>query len=282
MIGAAALDSTAAFAARVVRVPRRPGRRALTVIALLAGLAAGGWLWLRDSSLVSVSRVTIVGVNGPGTAHIRAALADAARTMTTLHVRVDALRTAVSPYPVVKDLRVSAHPPHGLTIRVIEEVPVATIVAAGQRIAVAGDRTLLRAGSLDAGLPTITLPLPPGGTRLTDGAGLRLLAVLAAAPGALRSRIVRAFSTRAHGLTTLLGGGTQLWFGDDSRLTAKWAAAVRILADPGSAGAAYIDLWVPERPAVGGLGNGATAAADSSATAPSVSAGSSTAATSGG
>ena len=51
--------------------------------------------------------------------------------MTTLHVQVDHLRSATAAYPVVKDLRVSAHFPHRLDITVVEHGPVA--VAGGRR-----------------------------------------------------------------------------------------------------------------------------------------------------
>ncbi len=53
------------------RVAKRPRRRWLpsprVVIAIVAVLAlfGGAWAWLRDSSLVSVDRVTVTGVTGP-------------------------------------------------------------------------------------------------------------------------------------------------------------------------------------------------------------------------
>jgi cell division protein FtsQ len=66
------------------------------VLALLA-LAAGGWVWLRNSSLVAVQRVTVIGVSGRDADQIRAALTSAAHNMTTLDVKMSALRTAVAP-----------------------------------------------------------------------------------------------------------------------------------------------------------------------------------------
>ena len=47
--------------------------------------------------------------------------------------------------------------------------------------------------------------------------------------------------------------GPELFFGDARHLRAKWTAAVRILADPKAAGASYIDVRLPGRPAAGGL-----------------------------
>jgi len=48
--------------------------------------------------------------------------------------------------------------------------------------------------------------------------------------------------------------GPQLFFGTSQRPVAKWMAAARVLAEPSSAGAVYLDVRVPERVAAGGLG----------------------------
>ena len=75
----------------------------LGAVATLA-LLGGAWVWLQDSPLVSVNRVTVTGVSGPDAGPIRSALSLAARNMTTLDVRLSQLRTAVAPYPVVKEI----------------------------------------------------------------------------------------------------------------------------------------------------------------------------------
>jgi len=46
-------------------------------------------------------------------------------------------------------------------------------------------------------------------------------------------------------------GGLLVYFGDAARPHAKWTALARVLADPSSAGASYIDVRLPERPAAG-------------------------------
>ena len=120
----------------------RPGRMLLWVTVALAALAVGG-MWLRDSELVRVKHVEVTGIGGPDAARIRALLAEAAREMTTLHVRTDQLHAAVSGYPIVKGLRVERDLPNGLRIIVQEHVPVAAVVVDGARTAVAGDGLLL-------------------------------------------------------------------------------------------------------------------------------------------
>ena len=42
-----------------------------------------------------------------------------------------------------------------------------------------------------------------------------------------------------------------MYFGDAPSARAKWLAAAAVLADPGSAGASYIDVTDPVRPAAG-------------------------------
>ena len=233
------------------RALRRP-RPLVLVAALAIVLVAGGaWLWLRDSSLVAVDSVTVTGESGPDAGQIRSALSAAARNMTTLDVQMNQLRMAVEPYPVVKDLSVSTQFPHGMRIRVIEQVPVAIVAAGGHRIAVAGDGTLLHDVIPSASLPTIALGVVPGGTRLT-GTARTEARLVAAAPDQLLARIGQVSTSSAHGLTTQLRDGLSLYFGSAGQLGAKWAAAVAVLGDPGSAGAPYIDVTDPARPAPGG------------------------------
>jgi cell division protein FtsQ len=235
---------------RLLRRLPRPGFRALAVVVALLALAGGVWVWLRNSSLVAVQRVTIVGVSGRDAHQIRAALSSAAHNMTTLDVKMSALRTAVAPYPVVKHLHVSTGFPHRMRIEVVEQVPVAMISAAGVRVAVSADGTLLHGTSLASSLPTISLPVSPGGTRVS-GSTLRVVRLLAAAPYQLLPKVSQAFGGSAQGLEAQLRDGPKLYFGDDDDLAAKWAAAAAVLADSGSAGADYIDVSVPSRPAAG-------------------------------
>jgi hypothetical protein len=56
-----------------------------------------------------------------------------------------------------------------------------------------------------------------------------------------------------EGLVVLLRDGPDLIFGDAFNTRAKWMAAARVLADKTAAGATYIDLRLPGRPAAGGL-----------------------------
>jgi cell division protein FtsQ len=260
-------------ARRRVRLPRLglPPFRLwfLLALAVLAAVLGGLWLWLRDSSLVAVTRVTVAIQDGPDAGRIRSALIVAAHNMTTLHVRVDALRTAVAPYPVVKDLRVETNFPHGMRIRVIEQVPVGAVTVGGRTIAVAADGTLLRDSTATQNLALIALRQPPGGPRLTDPSAMRAIRLLAAAPYQLLARVSQLNTTAKNGFVVQLRGGPGIYFGDGARPVAKWTAASEVLADPSSAGAAYVDVTNPERPAAGGGAATAASGAGSSGNATS-------------
>jgi cell division protein FtsQ len=252
------------------RLPRLSPKVVLVVILVLA-LLGGAWLWVRQSSLVAIKRVSVAGASGPDAAQIRSALISAARDMTTLDVQMSHLRTAVSPYPVVKGLQVSTQFPHGMRIRVIENVPVAVARVDGRRTPVAGDGTLLRDVTTDAELPSIDLPVAPGGTQLTGMAGIEVR-MLAAAPYQLLPKVQLASSDGPHGLVVQLRDGPRVYFGGADRLAAKWDAVAAVLAAPGSAGAGYIDVSDPARP-VAGTGTDGGAATTSTSSTSTVSSG---------
>jgi cell division protein FtsQ len=260
---------------------RRPGPRFIGAVVALLVLLGGAFLWLRDSSLVAVQHVRVIVASGPDTTQIRRALVSAAHNMTTLDVKMAALRTAVAPYPVVKQLHVSTGFPHRMRIDVSEQVPVAMISAPGVQVAVASDGTLLRGASVPGALPTIPLSVSPAGTH-ASGATLQVIRLLAAAPYQLLAKVSQASDGGPHGLEAQLRNGPKVYFGSDGDLSAKWAAAAAVLADSGSAGADYIDVTVASRPAAGAGSDTASSPASattSDSTAGTPSAGGSTGAT---
>jgi cell division protein FtsQ len=227
-------------------------RRILAGTLVTACVLAAGFVWLRDSSLVEVRDVFVTGIQSSEEPQIRAALRSAARDMTTLHVREDALRAAVAAYPSIADLEVNADLPHKLTIDVVERAPVAALQSGGGKVAASRDGLVLR-GMRSSHLPTLRVRTQPTGERVSDRRALAALGVAGGAPAELRKRIARLWSG-PRGLTLDLRNGPDLVFGDGSDAARKWSAAARVLADPTSAGATYLDLRVPERVAAGGLG----------------------------
>jgi cell division protein FtsQ len=234
---------------RLVR-RRTVRRRALALLAVLALLVLG-FFGLRNSPLVAVTHVRVSGVHGLYAAQISTALAVAARRQSTMVVDLRKLRAAVAQFGVVRDLRVSSGFPHTLRIGVIEQLPVATLTAAGQRAAVAGDGTVLGAGVSSVGTPQISVPAVPY-RHVSDPQLLSELEALAPAPEPLLRRVGRILFG-PQGLTIVMRNGLPLYFGDSSLARDKWIAAALVIGDPGSVGATYIDVRLPDRPAAGGL-----------------------------
>jgi cell division protein FtsQ len=232
-----------------VRIPRLR-RRGLIALAVALAVLAGAFLWVRQSSLVAVRKVTITGVTGPDASQIRAALRSAGLGMSTLHLDRARLHRVVAAYPVVNGLMIHTHFPHGLRIDVAEQIPVAVIEAGGTRTIVSADGALLTHPHTTIALPAIELPAAPGGTHLS-GPGEAQVRLLAAAPYPLLAKVASAGRSPAHGLAVTLRDGPAVFFGDASDLAAKWHSVVAVLSDPSSAGASYIDVTDPARPAAG-------------------------------
>jgi cell division protein FtsQ len=239
---------------------RRPLRIALIAVLAAIPLLAGGWWLARHTALTRVEHVRIDGlqaVHGADTAAIEASLTGAAHGMSTLAVNPAALRAAVARYPIVRTVRARASFPHALRIEVVEQPPVAALAFGGARTAVAADGVVLGPDYLSSSLPLISTgktdavrALPAVGRSVSSGYLLQALTVMGAAPSALVPAVTNLYYG-PHGLTAVLRGGLLVYFGDATRPHAKWLSLVRVLASPSSAGAAYIDMRLPERPAAG-------------------------------
>jgi cell division protein FtsQ len=249
--------SAATFAARgaargiraIPSLPPRVKRLLLIALAICLVLAVGYRFWLRDSSFVTVEKVHVTGLTTKDAPRVRAALASAAHSMTTLHVRADELKQSIAAYPVVKTLEVRTDFPHGMTIHVVEYRPAALVGG----LPVSGDGTILRGIPVEGSLPKIDARGTPHGNHLTDPAALHAARVAGTAPVALRSRLELVETRAQDGIVVQMRDGPELIFGDATRARAKWIAATRVLADPEAEGASYIDVRLPGRPAAGGL-----------------------------
>jgi cell division protein FtsQ len=231
-------------------------RIALLTMLVALPLLAGGWLLLRKSSFTAVEHVKVSGLRGPQAQTIEAALNGAASHMSTLDVQPAALRAAVVSFPVVRTIRAIPSFPHGLRIEVTEQLPVAALTIAGTRTAVAADGVVLGPALLSSSLPTLSdqqgTTQPQPGQRVQGQSLLAELTVLGAVPQPLERFVTRVFtSSGGQGLTAAMRNGLLVYFGDASRPHAKWLSLARVLADPSSAGASYVDVRLPERPAAG-------------------------------
>ena len=230
-------------------------RRRLRIAAICAVIAlpvlGGGWLWLRHSSLTAVEHVEISGARGPQASAIEAALRDAAKGMGTLDANTAALRAAVARFPAVSEIRAMPKFPHGMRIVVGEQPAIASILAGGVRTAVAGNGVALGVGLATSSLPTVADDAAPAlGAKVANPLVLEALTVLGAAPPALDRLAAKAYFG-PRGLTVAMQDGLLVYFGDGARPHAKWLSLARVLADKSSAGAIYVDVRMPGRPAAG-------------------------------
>ncbi len=217
-------------------------------------LVAGYLFWLRDSSLVQVETVAVTGLGGAHADRVRTALASKAKRMTTLHVSRRQLERAAAAFPVVRAIEVAPDFPNGMRIHVVQHRPAALLASGSRRrVPVAGDGTVLAGLEVRGSLPLVNLAGALPAKQVPAGAALQAVRVAGGIPAALRARVRAVRLERGKGMVVLLEGGPRVIFGDVTRVAAKWAAAIRVLADRDAAGAAYVDVRLPERPAAGGL-----------------------------
>ena len=231
---------------------RRLLQRALLAAAALVLVLTGGYFFARNSSVFEIREVAVNGASGPDAPKVEALLRQAARDMTTLNVDGGELREAASSYPTVKSVEVDRDLPNGVKLIVHEKRPVAIIENSGRKVPLAADGRLLTGATPPDDLPKLDID-GVAGTRVRDKSGRQLVALVAAAPSALRKRAETAQLSGDTGLTLKMDQGPDLYFGTAEDLPAKWKAAARVLADPTAEGATYIDVRVPERAAAGGL-----------------------------
>jgi cell division protein FtsQ len=240
---------------RPIRLSLTPRTRRRLVLAAVAVVAIGALyhFWLRDSSLVAVKHVEVTGLTSKDGPRIQSLLESVADDMSTLHVRTDELEEAASTFPVVGAIHVEPDFPHGLRIEVTERSAAALVSVDGVPMPVAADGTVLRGLRPPEGLPLLRTDKPVADARVSDPRTLRALVIAGAAPTGFPQRIERVSEDSEQGIVVALEDGPELIFGDADLAAAKWTAAVRVLADTDAAGATYIDVRLPERPAAGGL-----------------------------
>ncbi len=238
-------------------------RRALLAAVVAGAVALGYFGWFRDSSLVAVRDVEVEGVSGADRERIIANLTDAAHGMTTLHVQTDHLQNVAREFPTVASVSADTSFPHGITIQVIERRPKLIARAGGREIPVGGDGSLLPGAQLgDRDLPELTLEELPTSGRLSGDPLSEALAI-GAAPAPLRPLIAGSSVSGDYGIVVTMRGGIEVRFGNRDRADQKWTAVAAILADRQLTSVSYVDVRVPDRPAVGGASTaGATGATD--------------------
>lgn len=236
-----------------VRV-RRPSRLGLVlaVIVLLA-VVAGSWLLLRNSSLVAVREVKVVGLSGYYDKQARRAVVAESMRMTTMNFDTARIQEAAGEFADVAGVKVETDFPHAATVYVSVRRPVLIARLNGRTVTLSQDGEVMNPVHAVPGLPHIEASSTIVGDRVTGGKALAAAKLLGAAPDVLL-RKVDTIRWGRLGIVVTLDKGPDLYFGGAAGAATKWRDAATVLASPQSKGAAYVDLRVPGRVAIGGLG----------------------------
>jgi cell division septal protein FtsQ len=232
----------------------RPGRLNLVLALLIAiGVCAGSYLLVRNSSLVAVNDVRVVGLSGYYDKQARAAVVAEATRMTTMNFDDAKITEAASGFVDVAGVKVETDFPHGATIYIDVRRPVLVARVSGHLVTLSQTGEVISTMHASAGLPHIDVKGTIVDGQVTAGRALSAARLLGAAPDLLM-RKVQSIRWGKLGIVVKLERGPELYFGTSADARAKWRDAAAVLGSPDSKGAAYVDLRVPGRPAIGGLG----------------------------
>ncbi len=228
-----------------VRLRRPPRTLAFLALGLVA-LAALYHFYIRDSAIVGVSHVKVEGIDrtAPGASRLQAQLEEAAKSMTTLHVRPEVLEQAVAGNPLVESVSAKASFPHSMTVTIVERHPAGILGDGSDAVVMASDGVKLT--GIDAG----ALKLPS----ISPEHAKDVAKVLGAAPHGFVRYTESGNYSADDGIVVELTNGIDLLFGNSDQAAEKWKSAASVLADPDLTALDYVDLTAPTRPAVGGTG----------------------------
>lgn len=232
-------------------MPSRPF--IVLALVLTALIIVASWFLVRNSSLVEVREVKIVGLDGYYDKNARRAVAEEARRMTTMNFDASRVEDAAAQFVNVAGVSVKTDFPHAVVIDFNVRRPVLRAKVNGRTVTLSQNGEIMTAATGVSSLPTVETTGRIEGDRVVGGRALSAAHLLGAAPDVLL-RKVDTIRFGKLGLMITLTSGPTLYFGDSEDLVQKWKDAAAVLASPQSKGLAYIDLRAPGRPSVGGLG----------------------------
>jgi cell division protein FtsQ len=212
------------------RAARRHRRRMVVCVGLLVVLvgAAAAALYsplldvdhIRVAGAYHLDDAEVVGTSGIGTGD------------RLFDLDPDAAVRRIERLPWVRQARVERHWPDGVTIRVTERAPVATVAtSSGSKLAITtGGVVAGRATALDLALPTVTLEtgVPRVGSTLPAEVA-RSVEVVGALPDSVTAMMSGASVAADGDMTVALDPSGEIRFGRAERVAAKFLAAETIL-----------------------------------------------------
>lgn len=239
----------------VARDRGRRRRRALLGVLGVAVCVLAGY-WLATGPVLTINSVTVRGYTGPDASQLQSELASAAsHGGSLLSPPVGTMTQVAERFPGVETISVQRAWPLGLTVTVTPADPFAVVQAPGQRAVVVSDRGLVMGPApRHIARPSIVLsqPIPAFGHQLPSWA-MGVLGFLKIIHPHTRPRVQEL--TYAQGLLTgQLAKGPLLLMGTLGSLPEKAAAINAVLGRVSAKtldSATYLDVTVPDRPALG-------------------------------
>lgn len=235
---------------------RRRRNRSLWVVGALAAVALA--YWMLTGPLLAVHGVNVRGYDRADRDQLVAALTEAGESGSLLSPPRAAMERAARPFPWVESITVVRNWPRALGVQVTQVRPIAHARGTdGATVMVASNGRVLETGEGAAPLGWMSLPTttPEPGAQLPDGES-QILTFLAALDAGTAARVRDLRMVEGGTAVARLEGGPELRLGRPVRLAAKATAlglVLSALSSEEAADAAYIDLTVPEHPAVGGI-----------------------------
>lgn len=233
-----------------------PSGRSLLIGFALLGLAVGGYLLARETSMFAVQQVQVTGARPSVVRRVDKALAPLAG-QSLLSVDAGAIDRHLQALPDVSLVSYDRAFPHTARIVVSAERPVAVLRrGADSWLVTERGRVLKRLDDpTERSLPRIWIAgssVPGDGALLTDEAALGPALVLGRVLAADRRVFGQVGEARdANGeLTIVLRGGPEVRLGAGDDIPVQLAVARRVL-DLAATEARYVDVSVPERAVVG-------------------------------
>jgi cell division protein FtsQ len=231
--------------------PRHRPAAVILAALLLVGAAVGAYFTARETALFALKRIEVEGAPPSVAAEIRSTLDEyRGESLVAFDVRQAARRLAS--VAEVADARFDRAFPHTLKVRVRLERPVAVLRQGADAWLVSASARVLR--KLEPPYPRLPRIWVPRSVDITvnstlAGPGARGVAAVAPLRPLRVGADVRQVLSGDGELTLVLASGTEVRLGDSGDLRLKLSIAKQLI--PLTAGAAYVDISVPERPVAG-------------------------------
>jgi cell division protein FtsQ len=231
-----------------------PSARSLLIaFALLAG-AALAYGVARETAVFGVQRVDVRGASPAVTEQVERALAGV-RGRSLVTVDAEDVRSTVEAVPTVAAASVDRSFPHTLTVRVLQERPVAVVRQGSFAFLVSARGRVMTSVEPGTSRRLARIWVPRGVVTLAPGAtvtGSVREAVAAVSPLAGRRFPSQVVAVRADSsdLVLRLRSGLEIHLGDAADMRLKLVVARRVipLVRPGTT---YLDVSLPDRPVAG-------------------------------